>query len=581
MSMPKERALDLGLAQWVRVRSGSELLARAAQEASAAEADGHACARLVGFDAGQIEAVRRHDWVGGGDAFTPFVLDHERRFWLWRNWRHEQCLADALLERCAARAHPLAKAVLAADVATLFDGSDAERTADQRAAVAAAAGARLFVLTGGPGTGKTTTVVRMLLMLLRHARACGLPERPRIALAAPTGKAAQRLAQAIARGKGDLAARLAGTAFDGLLEAIPHAQAQTLHRLLGYRPRRNRFAHDAGNRLPADIVVIDEASMVDLATMRQLAEALAPSSLLILLGDPDQLASVDAGSVLADIVAGSNDLASPVHEHVATLRRIWRAGSGLQRAIQALRAGDADWAERPPDTTEGASLRACADVPALHASIDGWLDRHADDHARLFAAGIAPDAAFAVLRGRQVLCALRDGRFGVAGVNERITDRLAARYGFDATRTWYHGRPVIVTRNDYAHGLFNGDVGIALVGEGGLRVWFETAERDGGGALRGFSPRVLPACETAWAITIHRSQGSEYDEVAVVLPPDPEHRLLNRELVYTAVSRARQRAELWTTAAALQAAVARRVERHGGLRGRLGAPVRPQQGSPF
>jgi exodeoxyribonuclease V alpha subunit len=580
MNAPAERALDLGLAQWVRDRTGCEVLARAAQAASAAEGDGHACARLVEFDDGEIGTLRAHAWVGDGSAFKPFVLDRERRFWLWRNWRHEQRLADALLARCAARSRPLDDAALARDAGILFAGSDAASTADQRAAVAAVAGTRLFVLTGGPGTGKTTVVVRMLLMLLRHATACGLPAHPLVALAAPTGKAAQRLAQAIARGKEDLAPHLAGTAFDGLLEAIPHEQAQTLHRLLGYQPTRNRFSYDAGHCLPAHIVVVDEASMVDLATMRQLAEALPTSSLLILLGDPDQLASVDAGSVLADVVAGAAAPASPLRGHVAALRHVWRAGGDLQQAIQALRDGEAGWAARSPDAAAGASLRTCADAAALHACIDAWLDRHAPAHARLFSRSIEPASAFAMLRESQVLCALRDGRFGAAGVNARIGERLGLRHGFDATQAWYHGRPVIVTRNDYAHGLFNGDIGIAIAGEDGLRVWFEAAGRDGG-ALRGFSPRVLPACETAWAITIHRSQGSEYDEVAVVLPPDPAHRLLSRELVYTAISRARRRAELWTTAAALQAALARRVERHGGLRTRLGGPARPLQGSLF
>lgn len=575
------RALDLGLATWVRERSGSDVLARAAQAASAAEGDGHACAWLGELDDDAIAALRRHAWVGDGSAFRPFVLDRDGRFWLWRNWRHEQRLADALLARCGGRANPLEGATIASDIATLFEGSDTTRTADQRAAVSAVPGARVFVLTGGPGTGKTTTVVRMLLMLLRHARACGLPERPRIALAAPTGKAAQRLAQAVALGKNNLASNLAGSVFDSLLDAIPHEQAQTLHRLLAYQPVRNRFTHGEGQPLAADIVVVDEASMVDLATMRQLLEALSPSSMLLLLGDPDQLASVDAGSVLADVVAAAAEPASPVHAHVATLRQGWRAGSGLQRAIEALRDGATDWLEQAGRSSEGAKLRACADVAALQGCIDAWLERQAPAHVRLFSRDIDPVDAFAALRAGQVLCALRTGRFGAAGVNARFGERLALRYGFDATQAWYHGRPVIVTRNDYAHGLFNGDVGIALAGPGGLRVWFETAMRDGAGGLRSFSPRVLPTCEDAWAITIHRSQGSEYDDVAVLLPPDAEHRLLSRELVYTAVSRARRRAELWSTAAVLQAAVARRVERHGGLRARLAGGVRPAQGSLF
>ena len=565
------RDIDAGLARWVFARTGSRLLASAVEAASAAEGEGHACALLDAFGAAEIDALRSHAWVGGGDAFSPFVLDAaRRRFWLWRNWRHEQRLADGLRARCGAHGPALPRDVVDSAIDALFAGSDAHKTADQRTAVAAVPGTRLFVLTGGPGTGKTTTVVRMLLMLLRHAAACGLPERPSIALAAPTGKAARHLAASIARGKAELAACLPdGSAFAGLLDAIPHEQAATLHRLLGYQPRSNGFAYGAGQPLPADVVVVDEASMVDLAMMRQLVDALAPSAVLVLLGDPDQLASVDAGSVLADVVAGAGNETSPLHRQVVSLRQVWRAGGPLQASIAAIRAGDAGWAARA-DAAQGIVLRDCVDAKALRARVDAWLDRQADAHARLFGR-IDAEAAFAVVREAQVLCALRDGPFGAGGVNAYITERLAARHGFDAACTWYHGRPVVVTRNDYAHGLFNGDVGIALDGIDGLRVWFEGSARDVGG-WRSFSPRVLAACETAWAITIHRSQGSEYGDVAVVLPPDAQHLLLSRELLYTAVSRARRSVELWATPDALQAALARRVVRHGGLRDRLACP---------
>lgn len=559
------RDIDAGLANWVFARTGSRLLAHAAEAASAAEGDGHACAILDAFDRDGVDALRAHAWVGDGGAFSPFVLDAERRrFWLWRNWRHEQRLADGLRARCVASVGP---ASVSGDVGELFADGDPQRTADQRAAVAAVCGARLFVLTGGPGTGKTTTVVRMLAMLLRHAAACGLPERPSIALAAPTGKAARHLAASIARGKAELDTRLpAGSAFRDLLGAIAHERAGTLHRLLGYQPNSNGFGYGAGRPLPADIVVVDEASMVDLALMRQLVDALAPSALLILLGDPDQLASVDAGSVLADIVAGARGDASPLRGQVATLGQVWRAGGELQQSIASIRDGEAGWSARMP-AGDGVVLRDAPDAAAVHARIDAWLDRHAQALARLFDATDA-ETAFAALRGMQVLCALRDGPFGAGGVNARMVDRLAARHGFDAAQGWHHGRPVIVTRNDYAHGLYNGDVGIALDGKDGLRVWFEGADRDGGG-WRSFSPRMLATCETAWAITIHRSQGSEYGDVAVVLPPDPQHRLLSRELLYTAVSRARRSVELWATPDALQTALARRVVRHGGLRDRL------------
>lgn len=686
-----ERAIDQTLAQWVLARTGSALLARAVRAASTAEGHGHSCACLTdpdtdaGFDDDALIALRRHDWVGDGQQFTPFVLDARNRFYLWRNWQHESRLATAILQRCATRSLPVPATALAADLDTLFANTPRGATDWQRAAVAAVPGASFFVLTGGPGTGKTTTVVRMLLMLLRHAHACGLPAQPSIALAAPTGKAAQRLVQAIAKGKAELHAALSGhsnspvgahpvrdavgerseeasstgcaptedappalaepalpatlhqdgakqeptgaarpvnavsnfsrDALDpspttpeasrlkplhqaplpqdlrNLLPLIPHADARTLHRLLGYQPRDNSFTRGPRNPLAEDIVVVDEASMVDLAMMRQLLEALRPGAVLILLGDPGQLASVDAGSVLADIVASTPanqlppamaNLLAPLLQHtpdsttdnaplagqVITLSHSWRAGSGLQRGIEALRhTPDPAWLDTLlTQRTDGdLRLQRCAETNDLRSCVDGWIDRH----ATLLQALLAPvdDAHHALknLRQLQILCALRDGPFGAQGINVLIARRLTVRFAIDTSNTWYHGRPVIITRNDYARGLFNGDVGIALEGAEGLRVWFELSDRDGNTGLRSFSPRALPAHESAWAITIHRSQGSEYDDVAVVLPPDEDNRVLTRELVYTAISRARSHAEIWAADASLRSALGRPVQRQGGL----------------
>lgn len=576
------RMIDRGLARWVQARTGSALLARAVFAAGVAEGEGHACALLgASFGADELDALRAQAWVGDGTVFSPFVLDAAARFYLWRNWRHEQVLAGELLARCRPRAGAVAGDAVHGDLDALFGDGDAVATRRQRAAVAAVPGKRLFVLTGGPGTGKTTTVVRMLLMLLRHAGSAGMPARPAIALAAPTGKAAQRLAQAIARGKDGLVDRLpADSPFLPLLPAIPQAQARTLHRLLGYRPATNTFVHGRAHPLPADIVVVDEASMVDLALMRRLLEALREDALLVLLGDPDQLASVDAGSVLADIVA-SGAMASgedpeageapPLAGHIVTLDHVWRSGGSLARGIEALRSDDPVWLEdffaRGGD--EALRLEACADASSLRARLAAWLDAHAGVQARLFDRDAAPAEALAWLRESQLLCALREGPFGAEGVNALVTRLLAERHGFDPAQAWYAGRPVIIGRNDYSRGLFNGDVGITLGGAGGLRVWFEASDRDGKPVLRNYSPRVLPACESAWAITVHRSQGSEYGDVALVLPPDPANPLLTRELVYTGVSRARQRASLWAVPEALRAAIMRATRRDGGLRERL------------
>jgi exodeoxyribonuclease V alpha subunit len=201
----------------------------------------------------------------------------------------------------------------------------------------------------------------------------------------------------------------------------------------------------------------------------------------------------------------------------------------------------------------------------LRASVDAWIERHTDVFQTLLAENTAPATALQGLHELQILCALRDGIFGAHGINALVTRRLGARFDRDVSHAWYHGRPVIITRNDYARGLFNGDIGIALDGADGLRVWFELSDRDGNSGLRSFSPRALPAHESAWAITIHRSQGSEYRSVAVVLPPDETNRILTRELVYTAISRARSHAEIWATDATLIASIARPVRRFGGL----------------
>jgi exodeoxyribonuclease V alpha subunit len=570
--MTFERAIDRTFSAWVRQKTGSELLARAAYCASRDEALGHSCAALAEdseFTSDDIEALRRERWVGDGSAFTPFVVDANGSFYLWRNWRHETTLAAAL--RARAGSSRMSQDVWQADIDALFANSDQQSTRLQRAAVAAVPGARLLVLTGGPGTGKTSTALRMIAMAVRHAQASGATRRTTVALAAPTGKAAQRLTEAVVASRTRLLDELPATSpVRKLLDDLPPLRAQTLHRLLDYRPRDNTFARDAQSPIAADVVIVDETSMVDLATMRQLFDALLPHALVILLGDPGQLYAIEAGSVLGDIVASARE-GSPLAANVITLSHVWRAQRGLRGALDALRAGDASWLDAFVKTQESGALRwhPCAEAAALAFRVETWIDAHEAALRTLVVGETDPATALKNIRGTQILCALRETPFGSMGINATMTRMLAKRFGVDVTSSWYHGRPVIVTRNDYARGLFNGDVGIALRGADGLRVWFDAADRDGGPTLRNFSTRNLPEHETAWAITIHRSQGSEYSSVAVVLPPQDDHRILSRELLYTAVSRASARAELWTSAAALRAAASRLIRRRGGLRDRL------------
>ena len=556
------RSLDLALARMVRQRTGSTALARLSAWLSAAERQGHASLTVTPeqMTSALDQHTRARDWVGDGAALTPLVW-RDGQLSLWRNWRHEAVIAADLRLRAAALVCPTSDS--RADLDALYPDSD---SAEQRAAVSAALGRGLFVLTGGPGTGKTSTVLRLLLMLR-----LALPEDAdalQIALAAPTGKAAARLAESVNSGKQALRESLTEARWRLAIDRVPE-QAATLHRLLGYHPATDRFARNRKNPLAADVVVVDEASMVDLAMMRALIEALRADATLILVGDADQLVSVSAGSVLADLVEAAGSTNSPLSHSVARLTRVWRTSGGLAEVYESLRQGDAgalSEALQQPDQSR-CRLRRCVDADQLHARIHQWL---ADPHVL---ASLCPGAdieapqALRLMGEHQLLCATRGGAFGAATVNTLIDAQLRARIGQGGL--WYAGRRIIITRNDYGRRLFNGDVGIALWADGALRVYFSASEERTGGC-RSLLPQELPEHDLAFAMTIHKSQGSEYRQVGVILPPDPGHPLLSRQLLYTAVSRAKLSAELWTSAEALQAALQRVVRRQGGLLSRLG-----------
>lgn len=580
------RPLDRAVYRWVIAHRGSALLAQVAAWASLADGQGDSALPLTDVGPGRhgmpplapadIERLRAEPMVASeAEARAlPFVLDVLGRFYLRRNHANE-CRVGTLV--AARRGCVAAAEVGEADLDVLFGGDRDDAMRPQRDAVRRVVGRRLFVLTGGPGSGKTTTVLRMLAMLQRHS-ATPLS----VAVAAPTGKAAQRLVEALRRGRQRLLdAEVAALppAWRAIVESLPEGEALTLHRLLGFDPQRNAFRRNARYPLAADVVVVDEASMVDLAMLRALLEAVRPDATLILVGDADQLTSVATGSVLMDLVTvfEQADMGELVR-----LGHSFRAERSLVRINEAVRQGsraevDAAFAEAGPR----ALRRRVEEAAQLASQLRAWSERIAvlDGLRPVLPAAPAADeervavlAALDALASLQLLCALREDAFGSLAANRAIERHLRRAWGHAEGTEWYPGRAVIVTRNDYAARLFNGDVGLCLADEAGrLQVWFETVDDAGGRSVRAFAPGALPPHEPAFAITIHKSQGSEYAHVAVLLPPDGENRILSRQLLYTGLSRARETVELWSSDAALAAALSRPVERSGGLAERLGA----------
>jgi len=497
-------------------------------------------------------------------AASPLLAEQVLRLegsllYLDRYWREEDQVADDLVARVRRRPPEPDGPVLERGLARVF-GDDAEHDyAEQRDAARAAAGRSTTVLTGGPGTGKTTTVAGVLALLAeQHELATG--RLPRMALAAPTGKASARLQEAVEEATARLDAadqrRLAGL------------RSATLHRLLGWRPdSRVRFRHHRGNRLPHDVVVVDETSMVSLTMMARLLEALRPDTRLLLVGDPDQLASVEAGAVLADLVAGfEGHRDSPV----SALRRRHRFGRRIGALADALRDGEVEAALAAlADGGTEVELVDAADPEALA----GFRADVADGATELRRHAEAGDRAGALdLLGRhRLLCAHREGPYGVGGWN-RLVERLVGERLGPTYDEWYAGRPVLLTANDHDQLLHNGDMGVTVreVGPDGtprLRVVVDLP-----GGPRELAPNRLSGVDTVHAMTVHKSQGSQAHTVSVVLP-EPESRLLTRELFYTAVTRAQHRVRVVGTQAAVRAGIERRVQRASGLAERLRAAL--------
>ncbi len=476
------------------------------------------------------------------DGVAPLVL-RDDQLYLQRFDVLEALLARSVRERAVRTRTPLS--VHDNDLlAALFPDAESGGDAGQRDAAAMALSAPLAVITGGPGTGKTTTVLRMLVALLARAPHDQLPE---ILLLAPTGKAASRLTESIVQGLERLPA---GILDETRRAAIPE-RAQTIHRALGLHPDRpHKPRHHAGNQLPADIVVVDETSMVDLPLMARLFDAVRSDARLVLLGDSDQLASVDAGAVLRDLVE-----APALGQSCAalTFSRRFSDASALGALVIALR-GDSWSAVQQALQAPDASV---AQLQMTHAdTVPPEVLRAVREHTQRLRSAPTAEAALAELGRFRLLTALRRSAIGAAAINELFVRELGGALA--------PGAPVLIVENAPDEGLANGDLGVVWQPAQGERVAL-FADADG---VRAIPLRRLPAREPAFAMTVHKAQGSEFDEVMVLLPPPPSP-ILTRELLYTAVSRARSRVTVVGPPAAVEAAHATRVRRATGLRQRL------------
>ena len=603
------RTLDHALAQSLRRldRDTPDAVLAAAALASLAVAKGHAGVRLGAADAlveaeiawpdadawtRQLAASRwvdtPDDATAVADPHAPLVLEGGLLY-LRRYREYERALALGL-QRIATQ--PVPEAGIE-PLALLFARLFPHAAHDDRQARAAALALRhaLLLVTGGPGTGKTTTTARLLVLLVAQALHAGRAS-PRIALAAPTGRAAERMAESVRQAVQALAAM--GVDAD-LLAALP-TSGTTLHRLLGTIPDSPRFRHDGDNPLPFDVVVVDEASMIDLPLMAKLVDAVASGTRLVLLGDPDQLPSVEAGDVLAAILGaagegdamerGDADVLRPLLGDADNtsvlaqeggearfpgirvhLQRGWRQSEALDLAplAAAVREGDADAAL--------AQLRAgTLSNVHFHEGLADPLELQRDAllaHFRALGHAATPADALAQSTRLRLLTAVREGPQGARTLNARIERLLAEGGGAGrAPQGHFQGQLLIVTENSYRHRLFNGDIGVCMRDAAGTLVaWFPG---DDAGHPRAFHPAALPAHESAFAMTVHKAQGSEFDTVWLLLPARG-NRVLSRELVYTGITRARRALHVAGSEAVIREALARHAGRWSGLGWRLGA----------
>ncbi len=544
---------------------------------------------------GWQEALLKSSVVGRPGELKPLILDDAFRLYLFRYWEYEKELLRFLIDKGRQRDFELVHGELETCKQKLdrlfpdsLPGESLKSDIDwQKVAACSVLLNKLTVISGGPGTGKTLTIARAIILLIELSKR----KMPRIALAAPTGKAAARLQEAVLQSANGFVKDTR------ILEAMPK-EATTIHRLIGAIPHSSNFRWNRENPLPFDIVVIDEASMVDLPLMVKLIRALPEHARLVLLGDRDQLASVEAGAVLGDICGYrqlndfSEDFAaflsplvgedigelplpqlppSPLRNSLIELHRNYRFSdhSKISRLSRAIKKGDGQAALSVLRDTNENSCRwlPLPPAPELPLMIKDMIPRfkeyfyHIDNQSEY-------EGLFDIFDSFRILCALRHGPYGAVEVN-RLCGQMLYREGvISGHEIFYPGRPVMITINDYGMKLFNGDTGFILPDperSGELSAFFRSQR----GGLRRFSPLRLPEHETLYAMTVHKSQGSEFDHVLLILP-DYDAPVLTRELIYTAVTRARKTVTILGNESIFVSAVSRRMKRSSGLRDALG-----------
>jgi len=558
-----------------------------------------------------LDKLRKSPVVGDPGEFCPLILDENNRLYLYRYWEYEKILSESIKRRVKEDVKDIDASLLKESLKRLFPKNSGPENSEndinwQKVASLTAAIKRFCVISGGPGTGKTYTVAKILALLLEQARG----EKLRIFLCAPTGKAAAKLSESIKKAKEEL------NCSETIKQAIP-VETYTIHRMLKTIPGSPYFRYNSENPLPADVVIVDEASMVDIALMSKLVSSIPMTAGLILMGDRDQLASVEAGSVLGDICETSGmqmfsreyskTIEEITGEKIDTSIKAYEKGQGLYDCIVVLKkslrftgkseiwelsqaVNKGDWKpilsilnkniglknntgfknnialkNKEGRGVKWEEFRASSEKHSIISEkiIDGYSD---------YLIAQDPYTALEEFNKFKLLCALKIGPYGAYSLNrlaeEVLKKEKLIRTDMSDNYPWYRGRPVLITKNDYSRGLFNGDMGITMPDpkEGGSNLYVFFPEASGG--VRRYSPYRIQEHETAYAMTVHKSQGSEFDHVCLVFP-DKDYPVLTRELVYTGITRARKSVLIWGRENVLKAAVSRRIKRASGLRDAL------------